>query len=498
MQRVISPSHRVCSQAQVSFSSYRSLRFWVLLALALNACSDAPVTPSAPDAALLGSWVEVPANIAESGCAVGRALGPSVTRVRMVSRSDLPFRLPPMQRVRPLRDGRAGFLVKRVVVGPPDRALTVACLLPISHPLNASLASVIAQSPQTPEQLARLLDAMGTSVAEPVQVATGTALRSHVFPKARNRARESQSQSAEACCAQRLGTITVTASRTYAAVDLHSVGRLFAQYGEPYVDVDYWLEEQWQEDCDAFNRRWQEWADMQGQINPAASELADILDALIAEMEREVTELEQANYQCKPVPGLGICIDFFIPNCILGSQKAGMGGDCRDFDPEAEWSKSRVQAYLDPETFNRQVKFSSTKLFLNGGVIEVDDSANVYNHATDYRIDPLTGTEGGFQVRTSFKNNLCAHFSVLCPAIDASIQFYPDANRACGYRVEFQRDAFPSMGVYCQSGSEFIVMKEDAAKTRTLIGALRSLSGNLRSVSAPPPPENPPPGCYIE
>jgi hypothetical protein len=208
----------------------------------------------------------------------------------------------------------------------------------------------------------------------------------------------------------------------------------------------------------------------------AYEEHADLLDLLEAPL---------VNKTCKPVgSGRDICIDFFIRQ----SRLMGIGyGDDRDFDPEAGWSQSRVQLYLNPNNLEWEVKYTSTKLGWNGNVyVDEDSSAASFNEYSDV-VPSWEGSE--IKITTHFRNNFCPS---LCPAIDAEIRLIPDTGAPGGYRVEWKRDGFPAMGIYRRNSSNtaWQIMIEDPEITKKG-DEFRALMGFIRSVS-------PPQGCMLQ
>lgn len=187
---------------------------------------------------------------------------------------------------------------------------------------------------------------------------------------------------------------------------------------------------------------------------------------------------------CVPIQGYPLCIDFFI----MSSHAFNFLGDNRNFADTANFSSSRIQIYINPVTRQKQVKWNGSIMIAPGGppgyvtMLDASDSADMYNEATDLVVD--TTAQGRLHVSAHIANNFCIRpLMILCPRIDAELEFIPDATRPGGYRVLFNRDAFPSMGVYIrkQDGSGWHTLREDAGHTQHpltdwmhLISALRN------------------------
>ena len=133
-------------------------------------------------------------------------------------------------------------------------------------------------------------------------------------------------------------TITVTAYGNVVVISISSVMRMFGSLGEtPIVDWDVEVaQQQWQEDCTAWNFQMDDWEATRQAVADAAEEAANELEALADEIEAGIIQsgLETAEASCKEVAGKPMCFDFFIMNCALGP----IQGDCRDFDKNADFS----------------------------------------------------------------------------------------------------------------------------------------------------------------
>jgi hypothetical protein len=123
----------------------------------------------------------------------------------------------------------------------------------------------------------------------------------------------------------------------------------------------------------------------------------------------------------------------------------------------------------------------------------------VYNPATDTQAFP-PDAEGFTRIEMKFRNNACKYVgNSNCPAIDATIWFKANPSAPGGYEIRWDRDGFPSMGVYVRNAADtdWLVAKEDPQKTKSGINAIRALAGRIRSKGYNyPPPGNQPEGCF--
>lgn len=226
---------------------------------------------------------------------------------------------------------------------------------------------------------------------------------------------------------------------------------------------------------------------------------ANDLDALADQIESGLPSLETADASCKPTNGKKMCIDFFIMNCWI----LDMAGDCRGFDRNAGYSDSRVQLYLDPTTLLSEVKYNCSTLFdptTNPPLMPIIacDSARVFDPDRDVQKFP-PDADGWTKIIMSFSNNFCAYVgNSLCPSINATVQFRPNPSAPGGYEVKWDRDGFPSMGVYVRNATDtdWLTAKEDPQKTKWGVNAIRALAGQIRSRGYNyPPPGGQPDGC---
>jgi hypothetical protein len=129
------------------------------------------------------------------------------------------------------------------------------------------------------------------------------------------------------------------------------------------------------------------------------------------------------------------------------------------------------------------------------------DSAAVFNPNEDVNYG-APDAAGWRTVTMRFKSPACIRRNLPCMlgAIDASVKFRPNAAAQGGYEVEFIRDGYPAMGVYARNATDtgWDTAKEDAQKTKSGVGAIRALAGQIRSkgYNYPPPSDPPPPGCF--
>ena len=275
-------------------------------------------------------------------------------------------------------------------------------------------------------------------------------------------------------------------------IDHWVVSALFSRFGgeSPPPYVEWWLQDEWNHQCEEYNQAYWNWYGTKDQVAANANDVASDIEALADKMETGVQELESVESSCKKVVGKPLCLDFFIMNCTL--LLVGEG-DCRGFDSDAEFSNSRVQLYLDPESLSFTAKYSCTRFAIPGQPsFPVCDSARVYDPDRDVQIERV-GADS-FMVSVEFLNNACARIRSVCPAINASIYFARNAAAPGGWHVTFVRDGFPSMGVYSRNAADtgFDTVMEDPQKTRNGLNAMRALAAEIRSQgSNVPPPANP-------
>jgi hypothetical protein len=166
---------------------------------------------------------------------------------------------------------------------------------------------------------------------------------------------------------QQLPTMTVTAYGNVVVFDLNSVIRFFGAYGESQMltwDMPV-AQQQWSQDCTEWNSQMDVWEATKDAVEEATDEEAEALEALAIDIQAGLTAsgLETANASCEPTNGKQMCVDFFITNCAIG----GFGGDCRDFDPNANHVSSRVQLYINPNTMIWELKYNCSSLVMPDG-----------------------------------------------------------------------------------------------------------------------------------
>ncbi|MEO5816899.1 MAG: hypothetical protein ABIT20_16640 [Gemmatimonadaceae bacterium] len=380
--------------------------------------------------------------------------------------------------------------------------LLVACIVPLRTDARAIADAVGRVKPSEWDALS-LEIATQQSISQDVNQAVATVFREQTWPTARRVARDgiraakipgtSNWGSCPGCSPQQLQGMTVTAGYNYSMIDHWVVSKLFSQFGgEHPVAVDWYLVNEWRQQCEDYNQAYWTWYQTRDQVAANANDVANDIEALADQMEAAVLQLETADNSCERVAGKPVCIDFFIMNCTL--LLVGEG-DCRGFDPDAKFSNSRVQMYLNPETKIWEVIYNCTRFVVAGQpVVSMCDSAAVFDPTRDVHVTS-TGTDA-FLVEMQFLNNACASIpKPLCPPpINASVNFTRNAAAPGGWQVNFVRDGFPSMGIYSRNATDtgFDVVKEDPQKTRNGINAMRALAGQIRSEgSNVPPPDNP-------
>jgi hypothetical protein len=474
----------------------------------LSACRLADTTSSqldAKQAPRTSSADRAVAAVANSGCSLGLAEGDSVARVAIIPRSRLPFQLPSIAAVattnRPLR-----MHVVRMAVpagGARPNAI-LACLLPAN---GNYVQRAIASFKQVPTgawtALAHEAETRGAIVRHDVYRAVAKGLLdstlhvASVAPISANRLRWPGSGGDP----HPLPTVVVTASANVAVFDIYVLRGLFEMSGES-VRVTWEMQlaqQQWSQDCDEWNAAMDEYDATKGTVAATADEEAEELENLANQLESALAPLETASASCKPTNGKKMCIDFFIMNCWL----AAMAGDCRDFDRNAEYANSRVQLYLDPATRAWEVKYNCSTI-LNPltnppSAYTRCDSSRVFNPQSDVIASP-PDANGWTRFDMKFRNNLCVWLNEFaCPAIDATVRFRANASAPGGYEILWERDGFPSMGVYVRNAADtdWLVAEEDPQKTKAGVTAIRALAGQIRSKGYNyPPPGGQPPGCF--
>lgn len=278
-------------------------------------------------------------------------------------------------------------------------------------------------------------------------------------------------------------------------------------FGSPEVPIITWemeiAQQQWSQDCDEWNAQMDAWDATKDAVAAAAEETANDIDAIADAMEQGLAPLETAEAACKPTNGKKLCVDFFIMNChiwVLGI------GDCRDFDRDADYESSRVQLYLNPNSNAWEVKMSCSVAMLPTSTVppyvtphSFCDSAAVFS-SSDVSYSP-PDEEGWKTAVMAFRSPACIRRgNIACPTINAEIRFRPNVAFPGGFELFWDRDGFPSMGVYARNATDtgWEVVKEDAQKTRSGVNALRGLAGQIRSkgYNYPQTSSPQPPGCF--
>jgi len=135
---------------------------------------------------------------------------------------------------------------------------------------------------------------------------------------------------------------------------------------------------------------------------------------------------------------------------------------------------------------------------IDGHTFDFKDSVRTFHPDSDVTI---RGTGGAsFAIDMKFTNNACAHFTSVCPSINATVNFSPDASYPGGWHVTFDRDGYPSMGVYKRNAADtgFDTVKEDPQKVHNGVLGMLALAGAIRSSGANAPAPANPLGCYVQ
>ena len=160
----------------------------------------------------------------------------------------------------------------------------------------------------------------------------------------------------------------------------------------------------------------------------------------VAEIVRSVTE-PLTTVVCVPEPGKRLCFDFFI----MHERAFLFGGDGRDFDPDAGYRASRVQLYLDPTSLQWAIKLTSSRKFGTPQAVTSNQDSATHYKPEDVQITKTA--QGEITVTVKFFNTFCK-IRVGCPTINASIFLEPDASAIGGFKAGWNRDGYPSMGIY--------------------------------------------------
>lgn len=150
-----------------------------------------------------------------------------------------------------------------------------------------------------------------------------------------------------------------------------------------------------------------------------------------------------------------ICIDFFIKG---KTALLFLAGDARDYDPNAPYTSSRVQIYIDPNNPGAPptILYNSTVVLLP---IPWADTLKSWNYGPQSVFTPFAhlprdvsvrDSAGSIVVKVELYNGACRTLGTgwvaraACPAIDAKITMTREGG---GWNVRFDRDAFPSVQV---------------------------------------------------
>ena len=226
--------------------------FTLALAIQLGACSGYDdLTSSAPSLAILPiGTIEVPTAIADAGCALGASESSNSSRVLVLGREQLPFALPPLQRISSATNRHASFRIVRVGIpaAKAGKRIVLACLLPV-HASGSMVTAAANAVPASGWQALSARLASGKSISRDVSEAVGTALREATFPNARHvdghkatvgsNGISRSNWSCPSCAPQYLSGITVTAGGNWSVIDHWVIDGFFSQYGErppPYID----------------------------------------------------------------------------------------------------------------------------------------------------------------------------------------------------------------------------------------------------------------------
>lgn len=311
--------------------------------------------------------------VANAGCSLGVPEGPSGSRVLMVERNQLPFNLPAANlSSKNKRVQRMQVIRVSIPLAVPRTSAVLACLLPAGTTDATSLRNSVAKTGA--EDWANLASRVSTEGS----VRSSDLYRSvaDVLLDSTMKAKPTITRNATPGLMSTLSSSSPEVMlRAYGNVVVVDVGWARGMFNSNYEAIMVTWEMdvaqlQWEEDCNDWNAQMDIWDATKDAVADAADDVAEELESLADVIESGLGALETSTASCEPTNGKKMCIDFFIMNCAV----AGMQGDCRDFNANADYASSRVQLYLDPNTMLWEVKYNCSSLAvagLNGGGVDV-------------------------------------------------------------------------------------------------------------------------------
>lgn len=488
---------------------HRSCVRWIIpVVLCVISCRSADVLRVAPQLRqenVAAANRDAQSAVANAGCALGIADGTPGTRVLMIERRLLPFAAPASRFPTTSSMTRMKILRVSIPMPAPHTHAMLACLVPAVGADAITLGT--AASKTSAEQWAPLIaSATRSGLARDADLdhaVTTTLLDASL--KSKWTSMSPMLAALQYGDPQQLPTMTVTANGNVVVFDINSVIRFFGSYGESQLltwDLQV-AQQQWSQDCAEWNSAMDVWEATRDNVAAAANEEANALESLADDIQAGLTSsgLETTNASCQIVNGKPFCLDFFIVKCAI----LYMQGDCRGFDPNADFESSRVQVYLNPYTMEPEVKYNCSSVVKpnpsgpNRILFTSCDSAGVFDPQRDLHATQ-PDADGWRSITMSFNNNACIRvFLFACPSIDATARFRLSASAPGGWQLEFDRDGFPSLGVYVRNTSNtgWDKVKESPQVTKSGITALRALAGQIRIKGYNyPAPGGQPSGCY--
>lgn len=489
--------------------------FPVVLLATLAACDDG--LPLGPNPILddARQYASVKAEIAEAGCTLGEQISQSSSRSLLLARSDLPFRLPALHKVR--KTGKKGvvYQVLHVAVNAgTGEPLILSCIVPKNdHGIADAIATAAQRTPPSEWRAAvqRLVAAPASDL--PVAALAGNLLRKEILPNARRLDGPPQIGATQSRTAfygdtiQKLAVISVTATPDYSLINYIWLRSMWDTVDEGrHFSTELWANYNlYSPECDAYQLDYWNWVSSREQAEEAYESMAPTLNAIATALGVGAAELQSK--VCEPRPGgLDLCLDWFIARCNV----LGFPGDCRGFDPNAKFWQSRVQMYINPATLDFEVKWGHTKVTVPMGgctvtpcsyhTYSVDDSVDVYKPPVFTQIH----ADGSFNLKFDWDNNLCIEhiagteikISEPCPSINGNLNFWKDPTKPGGFRIEGVHDMSPSLGVYRHNGSSFTPMLEKPELAQTGVQFMLGLLMEMY-ISTRLNPPIPPAGCYL-
>jgi hypothetical protein len=189
------------------------------------------------------------------------------------------------------------------------------------------------------------------------------------------------------------------------------------------------------------------------------------------------------------------CLDFFIAWPFAGP----LNGDNRGADPDAPYSASRVQLYLDLDSSTGWMYLNSSSvnpMFNPYGLIPPVAADTAHSYATIYSPDDTTRVlemkaYNGYCKLVPADNILV--LDALCPPIDANVRWVKRSGEWVIPGSGVVRDKFPSLTIYDQGSDGQWNWKYQSDETWMKdLWTKRSTANDMRAQASVPP------GCWVE